>query len=206
VTKALETLKQVWGDRSLIGDPSAALKVPFTGSVDAVFKKNPTSAIVYEASFVATTITGDKDPAKVGQTAKFFPFPSVDGSKPVVEAAGDFAVTFSKNKAVQPFLAYLATPVAAQTLVSAPESGFLSANKNLNSSAYPNSTLGALAKQLVSVGNNFRFDLSDQAPATFGGTPGKGMWGTLQNFLKTGNVAATQHALESEAKAAKGWC
>ena len=63
-----------------------------------------------------------------------------------------------------------------------------------------------IAKALIASGDDFRFDMSDQAPQAFGGTPGKGMWGTLQNFLKTGNVAATQHALESEANAAKGWC
>lgn len=205
VTKALDTLKQIWGDPSLVGSPSAALKVPFTDSVDNVFKATPSSAIVYEASFVATTIQGDKDPAKVGVTAKFFPFPSIDGSKPVLEAAGDFAVAFTKNKAVQPFLAYLASPEAAQTLVSAPDSGFLSANKNTGSSAYPNSVSAQLGKQVVSVGNNFRFDMSDQAPASFAGTPNKGEWADLQNFLKTGDVQGTQQQLEKDAKAATGW-
>lgn len=205
VGKALETLKQIWGDPSLIGSPSAALKVPFTNSVDAVFKAQPTSAIVYEASFVATTIQGDKDPAKVGTVAKFFAFPSINGSKPVVEAAGDFAVAFTKNKAAQAFLTYLASPEAGQTLVSAPDSGFISANKNVPSSAYPASTTGQLAKEIVSVGNNFRFDMSDQAPAAFGGTPNKGEWADLQNFLKTGDVQGTQKQLEKDAASATGW-
>jgi ABC-type glycerol-3-phosphate transport system substrate-binding protein len=204
VTKALNILKQVWKP-SLIGSASNALKVNFPSSVDAVFKKNPTSAIVFEASFVATTIQGDKDPAKIGVTAKFFPFPSINGSKPVVEAAGDFAVAFTKNKAVQPFLAYLASPQAAEALVSAPDSGFLSANKNVPASAYPNPTLAQLAKPIVDVGNNFRFDMSDQAPASFGGTVNKGEFADLQNFLKTGNVKATQQQLERDASAATGW-
>jgi ABC-type glycerol-3-phosphate transport system substrate-binding protein len=205
VATALNTLKQIWGDSSLIGSPSAALKVPFTNSVDAVFKAKPSSAIVYEASFVATTIQGDKDPAKVGTVAKFFPFPSINGSKPVLESAGDFAVAFSKSKAAQAFLAYLASPEAGQILVSAPDSGFLSANKNVPNSAYPNSITAQLAKQVVGVGNNFRFDMSDQAPATFGGTPNKGEWADLQTFLRTGNVKAAQQQLEKDASAAKGW-
>ena len=205
VTKALNVLKQLWGNKTLIGDPSQAVKVPFTASVDNVFKAKPTSAIVYEGSFVATTITGDKDPAKVGTDAKFFPFPSIDGAKPALVGGGDFAVAFSNKPAVQAFLAYLATPEAAKALVGSPGSGFLSANKNVPASDYADPTSGALAQQIVSVGNNFRFDMSDQAPAEFGGTPNKGEWGDLQSFLTSGNVAATQQQLEKDASAAKGW-
>ncbi|MCW2780334.1 MAG: extracellular solute-binding protein [Marmoricola sp.] len=203
VATALTTLKQIWGDPELIGSPAAAVKVPFTSSVDNVFKKTPTSAIVYEASFVATTITSDKNPAKVGTDAKVFPFPSINGSAPVSEAAGDFAVAFTPNKAAQPFLAYLASPEAAKILVSTSGSGFLSVNKNLANSAYPDATSGDLAKQLVDVGNNFRFDMSDQAPAAFGGTPNKTEWGDLQTFLVNGNVAAAQQQLEKDAKSVK---
>jgi alpha-glucoside transport system substrate-binding protein len=173
--------------------------------VDNVFKKTPTSAIVYEASFVATTITSDKDPAKVGTDAKVFAFPSVNGSQPVMEAAGDFACAFSSNPAVQPFLQFLAGPEAAKILVSTSGSGFLSANKNMPNSAYPDPTSAQLGQQIVSVGNNFRFDMSDQAPAAFGGTPNKGEWGDLQQFLVNQNVAATQAQLEKDASAAKGW-
>jgi alpha-glucoside transport system substrate-binding protein len=205
VTTALNTLKQVWGDPTLIGSPTNALKVPFTSSVDNVFKSNPTSAEVYEASFVATTITGDKNPAKVGTDAKFYPFPSINGSPDVLEVAGDWAVAFTSNPAVQPFLQFLATPEASKLLVSAPGSGFLSANKNLDTSAYPDATTAGLAQEVIKVGDNFRFDMSDQAPAAFGGTPNKGEWADLQNFLKTGNVSATQTQLEKDANAVTGW-
>jgi alpha-glucoside transport system substrate-binding protein len=205
VATALNALKTIWGDPALIGTPAKARQTAFTASVDNVFKAAPTSAIVYEASFVATTITGDKNPAKVGTDAKFFPFPSINGSKPVLEAAGDFAVGFTTNAAVQPFLEYLASPEAAKLLVSAPGSGFLSANKNLANSAYPDPTSAELGKQLVDVGDNFRFDMSDQAPAAFGGTPNQGEWADLQTFLGNGNVAAAQAQLEKDAAAAKGW-
>jgi len=205
VATALNTLKQVWGDPSLIGSPANALKVPFPTSVDNVFKSKPTSAEVFEGSFVATTITGDKDPAKVGTDAKFYPFPSVNGSQNVLVVGGDWAVGFTSNKAVQPFLDYLATPEASKLLVSAPGSGFLSANKNLDTSSYPDPTSTDLAKQILSVGDNIRFDMSDQAPASFGGTPNKGEWAALQMFLKTGDVAATQAQLEKDANATTGW-
>jgi alpha-glucoside transport system substrate-binding protein len=205
VKTALETLKKLWGDSSLIGSPANALKVLFPGSVDNTFKAGAKSAIVFEGSFVATTIPGDKLPAKVGTDAKFFAFPSVNGSQPVIVGGGDFAVGFTTNKAVQPFLAYLATPDAAKAIVGTTGSGFLSANKNLDTTAYQNATSGDLGKQIVDAGDNFRFDMSDQAPAEFGGTPNKGEWADLQTFLTNGNVAATQAQLEKDAAKAKGW-
>jgi alpha-glucoside transport system substrate-binding protein len=199
VTTALNTLKAVWTP-ALIGSASKAAATPFPASVDNVFKKSPTSGIVYEASFVATTITGDKDPSPVGTVAKVFTFPSVNGSAPVLETAGDFAVPFKQDAATLAFLKYLASPAAAQILVSASGSGFLSANKNLATSAYPDATSKQLAQAIVGVGNNFRFDMSDQSPAAFGGTAGKGEWEILQQFLESGNVASTQSALEAAAK------
>lgn len=205
VTAALTVLKQLWGDSSLIGSPDSALKVTFPQSVDNVFSKDAKSAIVFEGSFVATQIVGDKLPAKVGTDAKFFAFPSVKGSQPAIVGGGDFAVGFTANKAVQPFLKYLASPEAVKALVSSPGSGFLSANKNVPSSAYPDPTSAELAKQIVSVGDNFRFDMSDQAPAAFGGTPNQGEWGILQQFLRNGDIQGTQKALEKAAGQAKGW-
>ena len=66
-----------------------------------------------EASFVPTTITSDKDPVTTANGAKFFTFPAVNGSKPSLEAAGDFAINFTANAAAQAFSAYLASPVTS---------------------------------------------------------------------------------------------
>jgi ABC-type glycerol-3-phosphate transport system substrate-binding protein len=199
VTTALNDLNQIWGDSSLIGSRANAVKVPFTGSVDNVFKASPSSAIVYEASFVATTITSDNDPSPVGTTAKFFVFPSINNSPAEVEAAGDFAVAFTKNPAAAAFQQYLASPAAAKILVSAQGSGFLSPNKNLDNSSYPDATTAGLGKAIINAGNNLVFDMSDEAPAAFGGTAGQGEWLDLQNFLSNGNVQAAQTALEADA-------
>jgi len=116
-----------------------------------------------------------------------------------------FAV--KSNPAIQAFMKFVAEPEAADALVSFEGSGFLSANKNVAASTYPDATLGDLAQQLVAAGNNnnLRFDMSDLAPAAFGGTPNKGEWGDLQAFLQNGDVSGTQHQLEADANKAKGW-
>jgi len=202
VTKALTTLKQLWGDKTLIGDPATALQTSFTQSVANTFKPDASSAVVYEASFVATQIKQEVPNAKVGTDAKYFPFPAVDNSKPTVVGGGDAVVAFTDNPASQAFLQYMASPGAAKLMVSSEGSGFASANKNLKASDYPTDVLGKVGADIVGAGDQFRFDMSDQAPSSFGGTKGQGEWKDLQAFLGTGDVAAAQAALEADATAA----
>lgn len=60
-----------------------------------------------------------------------------------------------------------------------------------------------IAEALIASGDSFRFDMSDQMPQSFGGTPGKGEWKALQDFLKNPrDVAGTQRRLEADAAAA----
>ena len=61
--------------------------------------------------------------------------------------------------------------------------GFTSPNKNVSTSDYPDDIARKSAQALIDAGNNFSFDMSDLAPAAFGGTDGSGEWGDLQNWL-----------------------
>jgi hypothetical protein len=151
---------------------------------------------------VATNIAQETK-SKVGTDAKFFDFPAINGSKPSVVGGGDVAVALKDNKASQELLKYLASPDAAA--VWAKQGGFTSPNKNLDPSNYSDDTTRKSAEALVGAGDAFRFDMSDLAPAAFGGTPGKGEWKILQDFLaKPSDVAGTMQKLESAAAAAFG--
>jgi ABC-type glycerol-3-phosphate transport system substrate-binding protein len=98
---------------------------------------------------------------------------------------------------------FLASPDAAK--VWAQQGGYLSPNKSLDVSAYKDETLRKIAQQLIAAGDDFRFDLSDQAPAAFGGTKGEGMWRDLQDFLKNpADIAGAQAKLEANAAKAYG--
>ncbi|MGH3497847.1 MAG: ABC transporter substrate-binding protein [Nocardioidaceae bacterium] len=196
VIKALNILKALWSNQRYIGSPASALQVDFPTSVANVFSSKAKSAVVYEGSFVAAAIT-DKS-FKPGTTAKWFPFPSINGSGPSVVGGGDVAVTFTGTPAAEAFLAYLASPAAAAAMVST--GSFTSANKSLNPSAYPDSNSRSVGQAIVNAGNNFRFDMSDQEPSAFGGTPGAGEWKDLQDFLSNpSNPAATARQLEADA-------
>lgn len=204
VKTALTTLAQLFGNKSLIaGGSSGALAADFPKSVTTVFTGNPPgAAMVYEADFVSAFITANTK-AKVGTDAKEFPFPAVGSGKPPVVSGGDVAVALKDSKGAQALLTYIASPEAAG--IWAQGGGYLSPNKSLPLSAYPDDVQRNIAQSLIASGDDFRFDMSDQAPAAFGGTKGQGEWKDLQDFLaKPSDVAGAQAALETDAAKAYG--
>ncbi|MGW7267282.1 ABC transporter substrate-binding protein [Streptomyces sp. NPDC054842] len=198
VKDALTTLAQLWGKKDYIaGGASGALQTEFPDSVTQTFQggDQPKAGMVFEGDFVQVNIAETK--AKVGTGAKVFPFPAVGDEAPVV-SGGDAAVILKDSKAAQALATFLASSDAAS--IQAKLGGYLSPNKNVDASAYPNAVQRKMAQALVSAGDDFRFDMSDQAPQAFGGTPGKGEWKELQDFLKNPkDVAGTQQRLESAA-------
>ncbi|WP_189152679.1 ABC transporter substrate-binding protein [Lentzea pudingi] len=200
VKKALEELAKLWGDPTLIA--GGALQTEFPKSVINVFGEPSTAAMVFEADFVASVITTNTK-AKVGQDAKFFPFPSVAGSKDAVVAGGDMAVQFKDDAATTALMKFLASPESGK--VWAELGGFLSPNKDIPETSYPDDVTQELAKRIVDAGDNVRFDMSDLAPAAFGGTKGAGEWKDLQDFLADPkNVDGIMARLEANAAKAYG--
>ncbi|MFD5428766.1 ABC transporter substrate-binding protein [Streptomyces sp. NPDC127084] len=198
VTQALTTLGELFGKPSLIaGGAAGALQTEFPKSVTQTFTggDQPKAAMVFEGDFVTVNIA--QTDAKIGTDAKVFPFPRV-GAEPPVVTGGDAAVALKDSKGAQALLTFLASPDAAK--IWAESGGFVSPNKNLDLSAYPNDVQREIAKALIAAGDDFRFDMSDQMPQSFGGTPGKGEWKALQDFLKNPkDIAGTQARLEADA-------
>ena len=197
VKDALTTLAQLWGKNDLIaGGTKGALNTEFPKSVTQTFSGNTPAAMVFEGDFVAANINGDTK-AKLGTDAKVFPFPAVGSQAPVV-SGGDVAVALKDNKGAQALLTFLASTDAAE--IWAAQGGILSPNKEMDQSKYKDAITAQIAKQLLAAGDNFRFDMSDQAPAAFGGTAGIGEWKDLQDFLRNPkDVAGTQQKLEADA-------
>ncbi|MEV6791844.1 ABC transporter substrate-binding protein [Streptomyces sp. NPDC051320] len=198
VKAALTTLAQLFGKPSLIsGGADGALQTEFPASVTQTFTggDQPRGAMVFEGDFAQTNIAQTK--AKVGTDAKVFPFPAVGAKSPVV-TGGDAAVILKDSKGAQALLTWLASTDAAK--IAASSGGFISPNKALDAAAYPNDVQRTIAQALIAAGDDIRFDMSDQAPQSFGGTPGKGEWKDLQDFLKNPkDIAGTQQKLESDA-------
>ncbi|MGW1868679.1 ABC transporter substrate-binding protein [Streptomyces mauvecolor] len=201
VKDALTTLAQLFGKPNLIaGGTNGALQTEFPASVTQTFTggDQPKAGMVFEGDFASVNIA--ETSAKIGTDAKAFPFPAVGDKAPVV-TGGDAAVALKDTKGAQALLTWLASTDAAQIWAKA--GGFVSPNKSLDFGAYPNDVQRDIAKSLIAAGDNVRFDMSDQAPQSFGGTPGKGEWKDLQDFLKNpSDIAGTQSRLEADAAAA----
>ncbi|GAA1378090.1 ABC transporter substrate-binding protein [Catellatospora chokoriensis] len=198
VVQTLQLLGQYWGDAKAVqGGAKGAVQLKFTQSIADVFGEKPQSAMLFEGDFVAAEIN-KLGKVKVGEGAKFFDWPAVNGSKPAVVTAGDQAVAFKDSPAAQQLIAFLASPEAAK--IMAAKGGFLSANKNLDTKSYPDPTTVALAESVVKA-DLLRFDLSDLTPQTFGGGTGASMWRLLQDFLTDpADPAGTAAKLEAAAK------
>ncbi|AXE26582.1 carbohydrate ABC transporter substrate-binding protein [Streptomyces globosus] len=203
VRQALATLAELFGRKDfLAGGPSGALATEFPKSVTQTFTGGgrPAAAMVFEGDFVAVNIAQTE--AKIGEDALVFPFPAVGAKAPVV-SGGDVAVALKPSKGAQALLTFLASPDAAE--IQARQGGFVSPNKAVDPAAYPNAIQRSIAEALIAAGDDFRFDMSDQAPAAFGGTPGAGEWKALQDFLANpSDVAGTQARLEADAAKAYG--
>ncbi|MFJ9621499.1 ABC transporter substrate-binding protein [Streptomyces sp. NPDC101181] len=198
VKDALTTLAELFGKPELIaGGADGALQTEFPASVTQTFTggDQPKGAMVFEGDFVAVNI--GQTEAEIGTDAKVFPFPAVGADSPVV-TGGDAAIALKETKGAQALLTWLASADAARIWAEA--GGFISPNKGLDVKAYPNDVQRTMAQALVDAGDDVRFDMSDQAPQSFGGTPGAGEWKILQDFLKNPkDIAGTQQKLESAA-------
>ncbi|WP_340559262.1 ABC transporter substrate-binding protein [Streptomyces sp. GSL17-111] len=204
VVDALTTLAELFAEDDLLADGAAgALRTDFPTSVQKVFGPEPEAGMVYEGDFVGALVTNDFG-RTLGEDADFFPFPAVDGGEAPVVSGGDAAVVLKDGKnqeAAMALMEFLASPEAAAVWAEA--GGYISPNKELDLSSYQDDLTRQTAQSLVEAGDTVRFDMSDQAPAAFGGTAGKGEWKILQDFLRDpSDPEATAAELEKAAAAA----
>lgn len=198
VVDALTILGEYWSTpRTVQGGSRGALQLGFTQAIADVFGEKPKSAMLFEGDFVGAEIT-KLGKTTVGKEAMFFDWPSINGSKPAVVTAGDQAVAFTDKPGAAALIEFLASPEAAALMAA--KGGFLSANKNLAPSAYPDDIMRQLSASVVSA-DLLRFDLSDLTPQAFGGGTSASMWKLLQDFLADpSDPAGTARKLEDAAK------
>jgi ABC-type glycerol-3-phosphate transport system substrate-binding protein len=200
VKDALETMAQIFSDEeNIVGGTSGALETDFPTSVSNVFTNPAKGAMVIEGDFVPGVVAG-KTKLEAGTGYDVFPFPDIGESSNYVVGGGDSVVMFKDSPAAQALVKYLISPEAHE--IRAKLGGFSSPNKNLEDSAYPDE-ITAQAASGLSEAETFRFDMSDLAPAAFGGTPGQGEWKILQDFMQNpDDIDGTARKLETAAKRA----
>jgi len=198
VKAALTQMAKVLSDsKNINGGASGALQTNFPDSVTAVFTNPPKAAMIFEGDFVPGVVAGQSK-AKPVTDYNVFPFPAVDGKGgDFVVGGGDVIVMFKDTPASEALVKYLASPEAAS--IWAKRGGFSSPNKNVDPSVYPDEITRTTATALAKA-TTFRFDMSDLAPAKFGGDA---EFTDLQNFLKNpSDVNGAAAKLEKDAAAA----
>jgi alpha-glucoside transport system substrate-binding protein len=202
VREALRTMGEVLSDTSNLDGRVSATQVEFTKSVEDVFQDPPRAAQVIEGDFVPGVVA-TKTQLRAGTGYNVFPFPEIDDSGVnVVVGGGDSITVFKDTAAVRAFVRFLATPEAAD--VWAARGGFSSPNRGVSDSTYPDEITRTVATALADA-ETFRFDMSDLAPAAFGGTPGQGEWKIMQDFASNpSDVDGTTTKLEAAAARAFG--
>jgi alpha-glucoside transport system substrate-binding protein len=221
VTSSLTTLGQLLSKTGyLAGGLSGSLSNAFPQCVDKVFPKtgNPQAAMVMEADFVVSEITGNSAKYTGGTTGTggapctpdptatpcynffAFPAPSADSANnSAIQGAGDVAIQVSSTPQAQALIKYLAGPDGAS--IWAHLGGFATANKSVPVSAYPDSVTKADAQALVSA-SSFVFSLDDLQ-----GSWEKQMWADLINFLKdpsSTNITSLEATMDQQATAGLG--
>jgi ABC-type glycerol-3-phosphate transport system substrate-binding protein len=197
VKDALTTMAQVLGDAdNIAGGTRGALQTDFPTSVSNVFRDSPKAAQVIEGDFVPGVVAS-KTSLKPNTGYDVYPFPAIGGGGSAVVGGGDSIVLFNDSPAAQALVKYLASSDAAAIWVR--RGGFSSPNKQVPASAYPDDMTRTTATAIASA-DTFRFDMSDLAPAAFGGTAGQGEWKLLQDFLsEPSDVDGIARRLESAA-------
>ena len=198
VKTALTQMAKVLSDsKNINGGASGALQTNFPDSVTAVFTNPPKAAMIFEGDFVPGVVAGQSK-AKPVTDYNVFPFPAVDGKGgDFVVGGGDVIVMFKDSPAAEALIKYLATPEAAT--IWAKLGGYSSPNKNVDPAVYPDDITRTTATALAKA-TTFRFDMSDLAPAKFGGDA---EFTDLQNFLKNpSDVNGAAAKLEKDATAA----
>jgi len=200
VKDALTTMAKMVKSDWLPGGTGDTLQTEFPQSVQNMFSKPPKAAMEIEGDFVGATISGNTK-AKVGTDAKVFSFPAIGGGEAPVVTGGDVAVMFNDNPAAAAFVKFMAGPKAGE--VWAEPGGYISPNKDVPASAYPDKTTRQIAGALVN-SENVRFDMSDQQPSAFGATDGQGEWKLFQDFLSNpSDVDGITQQLEAAATQAQ---
>jgi alpha-glucoside transport system substrate-binding protein len=202
VREALRTMAQVLSDtRNIVGGADGALQTEFPVSVEAVFRDPPRGAQVIEGDFVPGVVA-ESTRLRAGTGYDVYAFPAIGATEDYVVGGGDSIATFRDTPAVRAFVEFLASTEGATAW--AQRGGFSSPNRTVEDDVYPDEITAETATAIASA-DTFRFDMSDLAPAAFGGTPGQGEWKILQDFLADpSDVNGTASRLEAAAARAFG--
>ena len=179
----------------VVGGPAGVNSINFGDSPNDLFTDPPGCYMHRQASF----ITGFFPDDVTTEDYSFFAFPEVNpeyGTPALV--SGDTIVMFNDTPEARQMLQYLATAEAQS--IWAEQGGFLTPNRNLDPSVYPDDLTRQQAEILTGA-EVARFDASDMMPAEIGAGA---FWEGMVNYVAGDPLDQVLQSIETAAEDAYG--
>ncbi len=164
----------------LYGGQTGALSIPWGDSINGLFSKKrnseePECYMQKQGNFISNFFPED---IVIGEDVDFFPTPTINPEYDnALLVAGDIFSMLNDTPEARKLMAYLATPTPHE--IWAEQGGFLSANKQVDLSVYPDELSRKQAELLTTV-EVVQFDASDSMPGAVGtGT----FWAGMMDFV-----------------------
>jgi alpha-glucoside transport system substrate-binding protein len=178
IKQAWETWGQIVADPDMVrGGAQGVLATNFGESPYPMFREQPGCYLHRQASFITSFIQDQFPDLVSGEDYDFFPFPPIDpeeGSPLLV--AGDLFGTFNDTPQSRALMNYLVT--AEAQAIWAERGGFLSANKTVDPTVYPDQLTEQIGEMLTTA-TAVRFDASDLMPEAVNNA----FWSGILNYV-----------------------
>jgi alpha-glucoside transport system substrate-binding protein len=163
IRSAWETWGEIVGDPARVyGGPQTMLTTAFGDSPIPMFEDPPGCYLHRQAGFITTFITDQYPDLQAGQDFDFFVFPPIDqGLGNPLLVAGDLFGMFNDTPQARALMEYLVTAEAQS--IWAERGGFISANRTVDPSVYPDHLAQQIGEMLAEA-EGVRFDASDLMP------------------------------------------
>lgn len=189
IQEAFETFGQIVRSPGYVwGGKTGALSIPWGDSIGGLFGKNPNCLMHRQGNFASGFFPADVVP---GKDVDFFPTPDINPDyKNALLVAGDIFSMVNDTPEARKLMAYLATPTPHE--IWAAEGGFLSANKQVDLSVYPD-VISRKEAALLTEADIVRFDGSDLMPGAVGtGT----FWSGVMDFVAGASAQKSTDKIE----------
>ena len=163
IRSAWEEFGRIVHDETLVfGGPQTVIATNFGEAFNAMFQEDPGCYLFKQANFITTFFEEQFPDLVAGEDYNFFAFPALDEEigQPI-EVAGDLFGMFNDTPQARALMQYLVT-VDAQR-IWAERGGFLSANRTMDPSIYPDEITQQIG-QMLAEATSVRFDASDLMP------------------------------------------
>lgn len=164
---AVKQAWETWGkivndDKMVFGGSQTVIATNFGEAFNPLFQQDPGCYLFKQANFITTFFTDQNPNLKAGEDYNFFVLPAINENvgQPL-EVAGDLFGMFNDTPQARALMQYLVTTDAQS--IWAKRGGFLSSNKTMDPSVYPDQITQQIG-EILSKATSVRFDASDLMP------------------------------------------